>query len=66
MKSNEQFVIKLDAPTISHSQGFTSAKLYELTFTGVENAIGYYVHIKGKESASFEKINILYSTTEID
>ncbi|MBO5954984.1 MAG: hypothetical protein J6Q13_03355 [Clostridia bacterium] len=64
--SNVQPSMQLATPTFSYSQGFTSSKLYELTFTGVENAIGYYVHIKAKDATEYEKINILYTSTAID
>lgn len=57
---------QLATPTFSYSQGFTSAKLYELTFTGVENSIGYYVYIKSKDDVDYTKINTLYTSTAID
>ncbi len=57
---------KLATPTFGPSQGFTSSTLYELTFTGVENAIGYYVHIKSASAEEFEKISILYTSTKIN
>lgn len=57
---------QLASPTFSYSQGFTSSKLYELTFTGVENSIGYYVYIKSQNDTEYTKINTLYTSTAID
>jgi len=57
---------KLATPTISYSQGFTSSNIYELTFTGVENAIGYYVYMKTKTASEYTQINTLYTSTAID
>ena len=57
---------RLATPTFAYNQGFTGANLYELTFTGSENAIGYYVYIKGSNSTNFVKLNTLYTTTKID
>jgi len=57
---------QLAKPTFSASQGFNGSNLYELTFTGVENAIGYYIHIKSATSNDFVKINTLYTTTKIN
>ncbi|MBQ8614954.1 MAG: hypothetical protein IJ415_00065 [Clostridia bacterium] len=56
----------LATPTIGYSQGFSSSNLYELTFTGVDNAIGYYIYLKTKDATEFEKIDNLYTTTTID
>ena len=57
---------KLNTPTFAYNQGFNSKKLYELTFTGVDNAFGYYVYIKGESAYDFIKINRLYTSTTID
>ncbi len=63
---NLTFSAQLATPTIGYGQGIVSTNLYELTFTGVNNAIGYYVYLKAKEASSFEKIDNLYLTTTID
>ena len=63
---NSTFSNKLETPTFGYGQGFTGSNLYELTFTGVDNAIGYYVYLKTKGAADFEKIDNLYLTTTID
>ncbi len=63
---NLKYIKKLSTPTFGASQGFYSKKLYELTFTGSENAIGYYVWIKSKDASEFMKINTLYTSTTID
>ncbi len=60
------FVSKLSAPTFASNQGFKSANLYELTFTGSDHAIGYYVYIKSASSDGFEQITTLYTSTTID
>ena len=56
---------KLATPTFSSTQGFNNTKLYELNFTGVDNAIGYYVYIKS-ETSDYRKINTLFTSTSID
>ena len=56
---------QLLAPTFSATQGFNSKNIYELTFTGDENAFGYYVYIE-RENDGFERINNLYTSTAID
>lgn len=56
---------KLSAPVIEIYQGFNSSKLYELTFTGVNNAFGYYVYIKSG-NGNYIKINKLFTSTKID
>ncbi len=57
---------KLERPTFTANQGFKSENIYELTFTGVENAIGYYVYIKGQNSSTAKRLETLYTTTTID
>ncbi len=57
---------KLKAPTFSTAQGFNSKNIYELTFTGSENAFGYYVYLKSETSGNFIKIPTLYTSTKID
>ncbi len=57
---------QLNTPTFSSTQGFSSKKLYELTFTGTDNAIGYYVYVKSKDASDYVKINTIYTTTTID
>jgi len=57
---------QLETPTFRYGQGFSSANLYELTFTGSQNAIGYYVYLKAKNASNFEKIDNLYLDTTID
>ena len=56
----------LATPTFSSTQGFVSKKLYELTFTGSENAVGYYVYVKSKDATDYIKIDTFYTTTTID
>lgn len=56
----------LAKPTFGYGQGFKSSNIYELTFTGSENAIGYYVYIKGSGSNDYVRLNTLYTTTTID
>lgn len=60
------FEERIETPSFGYNQGFTSSNLYELTFNGSENAMGYYVYIKGDNSTSFNKLNILYTSTKID
>lgn len=62
---NKTLEEKLKAPTFSATQGFNSKNIYELTFTGVENAFGYYVYIQ-RENDGYEKINKLFTSTTID
>ncbi len=62
---NKTLEEKLNTPTFSATQGFNSKNIYELTFTGVENAFGYYVELS-RENDGFERINKLYTTTTID
>ena len=57
---------QLSTPIIGSTQGFNSSKLYELTFTKVDNAIGYYVHIKSKADDEFYQIPTLYTSNAID
>ena len=63
---NLEYTAKLATPTIGYSQGFNSSKLYELTFSGVNNAFGYYIYIKSKTTTEFSQINTLYTSTTID
>ncbi|MBQ9795699.1 MAG: hypothetical protein IJW36_01880 [Clostridia bacterium] len=60
------FSAQLATPTFNYGQGFTGTNLYELTFTGSDNAIGYYVYLKATNASEFEKIDTLYLTTRID
>lgn len=53
----------LTTPT---SVSFSNTKLYELHFASVENSIGYYVYIKGKDATDFTKIDTLYTSNVID
>lgn len=57
---------KLARPIFNYGQGFASRNLYELTFTGSNNAFGYYVYVKSSSSSEFVKINTLYTSTTID
>ena len=66
LTSNFNVTSRLGAPTFAYNQGFTGTNLYELTFTGSENAIGYYVYIQGSGLNSYIKLNTLYTTTKID
>lgn len=58
--------VQLASPVIAGGQGFVSSNLYELTFTKVNNAFGYYIYLKTKDSSTFEKIDKLYTTNRID
>lgn len=53
-----QAKIKLEAPKISSSQGFSSSNPYLFSFTPVENAIGYRLHIKSFDNQSSNSILI--------
>lgn len=66
LSATATFSTKLSTPTFSATQGFNSKNIYELTFTGSENAMGYNVYIKGEDSHSFVLIDKLYTTTAID
>lgn len=57
---------KLETPTITEHQGFKSSNPYLLTFTGSENALGYAIHIKASTATTFEPIDIIYTSTEIN
>lgn len=57
---------QLSTPTIKAGQGFVSSNKYLLTFTGVEDAIGYYVYIRVAGTGEFVPASRLYTTTEID
>lgn len=61
-----EYNAKLATPTIGYGQGFASANLYELSFTGVRGSLGYYIYIKSKDAEEFVKINQLYTSTTID
>lgn len=61
-----EFKVPLTTPVFGENQGFVSSNIYELTFTGSENAIGYYVWVKGQNSATAKKIETLYTSTTID
>ena len=56
----------LKTPTFTSSQGFTSANPYLLTFSPVENAIGYQVYFKTQNEVEFRKIETIYTSTAID
>lgn len=62
---NKTLEEQLNAPTFSATQGFNSKNIYELTFTGDDNAFGYYVYIQ-KENDGYERINKLFTSTTID
>ncbi len=57
---------KLPTPVINENQGFVSANRYILSFTGVDDAIGYNVYVKVGEDQDFTNTNILYTDTVID
>ncbi len=57
---------KLKSPTFNSTQGFNSKNIYELTFTGSENALGYYVYLKSENGGDFIKIPIMFTSTKID
>lgn len=65
----KQHKAKLTTPIISADQGFVSStKLYLLTFTPVENAIGYYVYLNGERIPKLftsENINLYEYITKI-
>lgn len=56
------YSISLATPTIRYNQGFVSSNIYLLTFTGVENAIGYHIYLNNNTNP----INTLYTDTRID
>ena len=58
--------IQLATPSIGSGQGFQDAEPYVLTFTGVDNAIGYYVYLMGKDNTEAVRINRLFTSTVID
>lgn len=57
---------KLATPIIGAGQGFVSSNKYLLTFSGVKDAIGYYVYVGIKGEDNFVKVDELFTTTEID
>jgi len=57
---------RLTAPYIANGQGFSSRNLYELSFTGSNKALGYYVYIKSADASEYVKIDTLYTSTTID
>lgn len=57
---------KLATPYIGYGQGFADSNGYVLTFTGVDNAFGYYVYLKGKDNSEAVMIQQLFTTTTID
>ena len=57
---------RLATPTFSASQGFNTSTLYELTFTGSSNAIGYYVYIKSESAEDYMQIDKLFTSTRIN
>ena len=57
---------KLATPTFGSGQGFTGSNMYTLTFTGSENAVGYYVYIKSAMSADYIRVDKLFTSTTIN
>lgn len=65
-ETSAEYSPKLATPTIANNQGFVSSNMYLLTFTGSENAVGYYIYIKAKNAYEYVKIDRIYTTTAID
>ncbi len=57
---------KLATPTIGTGQGFQVNNTYVLTFTGVDNAIGYYIYLYGVENTEPARIQEIFTSTTID
>lgn len=60
------YPFKLQTPTIRTGQGFNSSNPYLLTFTGVDNAIGYYVYLTGKGMREPVKLPKVFTSTSIN
>lgn len=60
------FSKKLETPTIGQNQGFQASDPYLLTFTGVENAIGYYIYLSAGENGEANRIQEIFTSTAID
>ena len=60
------YTIQLATPIIGSGQGFQDSEPYVLTFTGVNNAIGYYVYLMGRDNTEAVRINRLFTSTVID
>lgn len=56
---------QLETPTFSTGQGFNITTPYVLTFTEVQNAIGYYVYVQPKYG-EYVKLDKLYTSNTID
>ena len=57
---------QLATPTIASNQGFQENNPYVLTFTGVDNAIGYYVYLTGINNSEPARIQEIFTSTTID
>lgn len=57
---------KLATPTIEEGQGFQTSNPYILTFTGVDNAIGYYIYLSAGDSGEPVRVQETFTSTTID
>ena len=60
------YLKKLATPTIAPGQGFQENNPYLLTFTGVNNAIGYYIYLSGVDNSEPARIQEIFTSTSID
>ena len=63
---NIDYSKRLQTPIIANGQGFQSSNPYILTFTGVENAIGYYIYLTAGEGAESVRIQEIFTSTTIN